>query len=205
MEQHKRFVYRDRWRWIEAPPASAEMDIEGFAIECRVSISNAEVRGFQQAVQENDGKRLMRTADYLTMLAEINKGREAIRENAELTPDERRKAFEESRDKNAAESDKFRDDLMLIDRDLWELAAPHIRAWNAATLDDNDEVVDVPAPSIGGVESFDALDPQMASWAAHVIVDAYRQGKAVSGPSKQPANTPEPTQEQSDGSGTESE
>ena len=205
MEQHKRFVYRDRWRWIEAPPASAEMDIEGFAIECRVSISNAEVRGFQQAVQENDGKRLMRTADYLTMLAEINKGREAIRENADLTPEERRKAFEESRDKNAAESDKFRDDLMLIDRDVWELAASHIRAWNAATLDDNDEVVDVPAPSIGGVESFDALDPQMASWAAHVVVDAYRQGKAVSGPSKQPANTPEPTQEQSDGSETESE
>ncbi len=205
MEQHKRFVYRDRWRWIEAPPASAEMDIEGFAIECRVSISNAEVRGFQQAVQENDGKRLMRTADYLTMLAEINKGREAIRENADLTPEERRKAFEASRDKNAAESDRFRDDLMMIDRDLWELAAPHIRAWNAATLDDNDEVVDVPAPSIGGVESFDALDPQMASWAAHVVVDAYRQGKAVSGPSKQPANTPEPTQEQSDGSGTESE
>lgn len=205
MEQHKRFVYRDRWRWIEAPPASAEMDIEGFAIECRVSISNAEVRGFQQAVQENDGKRLMRTADYLTMLAEINKGREAIRENADLTPEERRKAFEASRDKNAAESDKFRDDLMLIDRDLWELAASHIRAWNAATLDDNDEVVDVPAPSIGGVESFDALDPQMASWAAHVVVDAYRQGKAVSGPSKQPASTPELTQEQSDGSETEGE
>jgi hypothetical protein len=92
---------------------------------------------------------------------------------------------------------------------LWELAAPHIRAWNAATLNedyefDGEQYVDLPPPSVGGVESFDALDPQMASWAAHVVVDAYRQGKAVSGPSKQPANTPEPTQEQSDGSGTES-
>ena len=67
MEPHKKFVYRDRWRWIEAPPATEELDIEGFAIECRVSISNAEVRGIAEAVQENDGKRLMRSAEAMKL------------------------------------------------------------------------------------------------------------------------------------------
>ncbi len=61
--------------------------------------------------------------------------------------------------------------------DLWRIAAPFVRSWNALGTDAvTGEVVPIPPPSEAGPEAFQAIDADLTLWLAGAIKSAHLGG-----------------------------
>lgn len=88
-------------------------------------------------------------------------------------------------------------DLEQIVIDRYLLVAPHIHRWNLHTMTDAGEIVPVPTPREGGMETLVQIDADLVGWLVHVTLQAYRlgfvPGSATSGASPEPTPAPNAT------------
>ena len=189
MVQAVPFVFRDRYEWVEAPE---DTGFGGFAAEVRVNLPNGEMRAFLDeirdiemariavfSVHEAEQRKLLGKRD--AMAVDDLKGREANLKDYEVM------------------LRRHMDERHAIDVRTYDLVAPHIRDWNAYESVDGGEAVKILPPVVGGAASFDAIDNAMTAWLVGTVATAYRTGKGVRRSSLLPADTPEPSPEQSSG------
>lgn len=79
--------------------------------------------------------------------------------------------------------------------ELWQVIAPHVRAWNALGIDaETGEVAEVPPPATAGPDAFRAIEPALTMWIAqqlrlvHLGGDERGKGSARRDPSPEPAS-----------------
>lgn len=195
------FVFGDRWTWVAAPPVSDGFDIEGFEIEVRVSLSNADVKAFQESLVDIDSRLVDHGSRFFFDLDVLQAERKKLFDpENKLSPTERDKQIERNREAVTALRRQFNKDQRAIMVEKYEMVAPHIRDWNAYVPADNELGYEKVAPPIkGGAASLEAIDPNMANWAANRICDAWRLGKSITGTLRPSESTLELSQERKGG------
>lgn len=184
------FVVGGRFVWLDAPAANETTDIEGFSAEVRISLTNAELREFQQALVDVDGRRVDANALLLIEMQGLQNERTEILsdENTRSTA-QRTKDLERNREKIGVLRKKRQEREDALQRELYALAAPHIRDWNACTIGADGEPVKIDPPIIGGAASLEAVEDNAAVWVVNRICDAWRLGKSLTANSMPSKNT----------------
>lgn len=181
------FVFAERWRWLQAPAVSEGVDIEGFEAEVRVSLSNADLQAFKTRLMDIDTRRVELNTTFSNLLGDLVEERTSLMAGAKegkphYSPEERDKRLEKNRMavQEAREKKDEKERVLMLER--FELAAPHIRQWNACVPSDNAlGYEEIPPPIDGGAASLEAINPQMAAWVTNSICDAWRLGKSLTG------------------------
>lgn len=179
------FVFGDRWRWIDAPAMTNGIDIEGFAVEVKISLPNGELRAFQDALVDIDQRYVDLNGKFLIDIQHLQDERLKLMERSAdgepyLSDDTRTERLEKNSDavKKLRDARTVAEDALM--REKFALAAPHIRDWNAYdVLPDGELGEKVEPPRTGGAASLEYINPQMANWAVSTICNAWRLGKSL--------------------------
>jgi hypothetical protein len=173
-----RFVLRDEYVWVSCPVPG----LEELQVEVRRTLTNGEVESIKQAMDEFVASQ----RDFLAESMRI--AREADAAGASDDAEERIRSLELAREADR----RGREQGDRTHRALLEQIAPHIRAWNGGT----DEDEDAPPPAEAGVEAFRWVNRAVEEWLVSDILNGVlRQGKALSGSSTTSPPTPGPAPE----------